>query len=59
MRLDRCEICSLIGERAADELFGCTIPAGIDMDQLGDQMLVEGIVRDKRKCANCLMRDNH
>lgn len=55
--LDRCGACSLAGERAADELFGCTT-GDLDPDILGDTIAFEGIARDKERCANCPGRDS-
>jgi len=50
--LSRCEVCSLLGEDAADQMFGCTM-SDLDPDSLGDMIALEGIARDKEKCAGC------
>lgn len=50
--LDRCGICSLLGEDAADELCGCKT-SGLDPDSYGDQVALDGILRDKEKCERC------
>lgn len=52
-RLDRCGVCALAGEREADETFGCTVPADIDMDSASGHIVMEGIARDKAKCEGC------
>lgn len=53
--LDRCGVCSLLGERAADEMFGCTTH-GLDPDSYGDMIALEGIARDKEECLKCPYR---
>jgi hypothetical protein len=56
-RLDRCGTCSLLGERAADEMFGCTTD-GLDPDSYGDQVALDGIMRDKARCEGCPHSNN-
>lgn len=51
-RLGRCEVCSLLGEDAADQMFGCTT-SDLDPDSPGDMVALEGIARDKEMCAGC------
>jgi len=52
-RLDYCAVRSLCGRDAADETFGRHIPAGIDMDQPGDEESVTSIVREAARCDTC------
>lgn len=55
-KLDRCGVCSLLGERAADELFGCIIPAGLDMDHAADVEIVAAVMREEAPCETCERR---
>jgi hypothetical protein len=52
-RLDRCGVCTLTNEHTADEMFGCTVPADIDMDSASGHIVMDGIARDKAKCEGC------
>jgi hypothetical protein len=55
-RLDRCGVCSLLGEAEANRLFGC-LTAGLDLDSYGDLVAVEGIARDREPCFTCPHRE--
>lgn len=57
--LDRCGVCSIAGERAADELFGCAVQSDIDMDSTSGMIVMDGIVRDKAKCDACVVDQPH
>lgn len=56
-RLDRCGVCSLLGEAEANLLFGCST-ADLDLDSYGDLVAVEGISRDRELCAACPHREH-
>ena len=51
--LDRCAVCSALGEDEADRQFGCRVPPDIDMDSTSGLIVMDGIARDKAKCERC------
>lgn len=55
-RLDYCEVRSICGRDIADEMFGRRLPAGFDLDQPGDEVMVSAIVREESRCDTCQNR---
>ena len=51
--LDYCAVRSACGRDLADEMFRRHIPVGIDVDQPGDQVALDAIVREASRCDDC------
>lgn len=45
--LDYSAVVSIIGEDAANQLFGVAFPMGIDLDNPGDLYMISFLVRDR------------
>jgi len=56
-RLDYCGVASLLGKRAANDLWDLTTLAGIDMDHISDQMAQEHRMNERAiqeaRCSAC------
>lgn len=51
--LDYCGVRSICGKEVADEIFARHLPLGFDIDQPGDELMVETIVREHSRCDSC------
>jgi hypothetical protein len=51
--LDYCSVKFICGSEIADELFERKLPAGFDLDEAGDMILLESIIKEELKCESC------
>lgn len=51
--LDYCGVRAICGAEIADELFQRKLPQGFDLDEAGDMILLDSIIKEELKCEGC------